>query len=80
MSTSARHSTVFDFSFEAIDGQPLPLDAFRGKSLLVVNTASECKYLFDREGRFVTWFSTVTSPEADRVTDAMEAALRAEAA
>ncbi len=31
-----------DFDFTTIDGLPLPLARFRGKLLLVVNTASEC--------------------------------------
>jgi glutathione peroxidase len=32
------------FSFSTIDGAPLPLDRFRGKPVLVVNTASFCGY------------------------------------
>jgi glutathione peroxidase len=35
-------TTAHDFSFDAIDGQPLPLSSFAGKALLVVNTASQC--------------------------------------
>lgn len=31
-----------DFSAHTIDGQPQPLSAFRGRLLLVVNTASAC--------------------------------------
>jgi glutathione peroxidase len=41
---SAGATTAWDFSFVGIDGQPLPLGDFRGKALLVVNTASECGF------------------------------------
>ncbi|MFI4988417.1 MAG: glutathione peroxidase [Alphaproteobacteria bacterium] len=36
--------TAHDFSFQSIDGSPLPLAAYRGKPVLVVNTASECGF------------------------------------
>ncbi len=36
--------TAHDFSFVAIDGTPLPLAAYRGRPLLVVNTASFCGF------------------------------------
>ncbi|HEV8392593.1 MAG TPA: glutathione peroxidase [Dongiaceae bacterium] len=32
------------FAFTAIDGAALPLSKFKGKAVLVVNTASECGY------------------------------------
>ena len=38
-----RHSTqIYDFTMDDIDGNPLPLETFKGKVVLVVNTASFC--------------------------------------
>ena len=37
-------STAYDFQARQIDGQPMALSAFRGKVLLVVNTASQCGF------------------------------------
>jgi glutathione peroxidase len=37
-------ATAFDFTLEAIEGGPLALSAYRGRPLLVVNTASFCGY------------------------------------
>jgi glutathione peroxidase len=36
--------SAYDFSFNSIDGDPLPLAAYKGKPVLVVNTASFCGY------------------------------------
>ena len=36
--------TAHDFDFTSIDGDPLPLSAFAGKAVLVVNTASRCGF------------------------------------
>lgn len=36
--------SVFDFTLDALEGGPLPLAAFRGRALMVVNTASFCGF------------------------------------
>jgi glutathione peroxidase len=36
--------SAHEFTFDSIDGQPLPLNAWRGNPVLMVNTASECGY------------------------------------
>ena len=35
---------VFDFQAALLDGTPIDLSRYRGKVLLIVNTASECKF------------------------------------
>lgn len=164
MAVADEKKTAFDFAFIAIDGEPLPLSTFAGKTVMIINTASQCgftkqysaiqdlweryrdrglvvlgvpsndfggqepgseaeikefcevnfdvdfpltskahvkgdnahpfykwaagelgtlakprwnfhKYLIAPDGRLVDWFSTPTSPTADRVIKAVEAAL-----
>lgn len=36
--------SVHDFAVKTIDGKDQPLSAYKGKALLIVNTASECGY------------------------------------
>jgi glutathione peroxidase len=36
--------SVYDFSAASIDGVPTPLEIYRGKTLLIVNTASRCGF------------------------------------
>ena len=43
---SAQHAratmNAYDYSFTSIDGKPMPLSQFKGKPILIVNTASKC--------------------------------------
>lgn len=49
--------TAYDFTFTAIDGTELPLSAWKGKSILVVNTASQCGFTDQYEGLQALWQS-----------------------
>jgi glutathione peroxidase len=40
----AADKSVYDFTLNAIDGQPAPLAAYKGKVLLLVNVASRCGF------------------------------------
>lgn len=42
--TTRTGMTAYDFSFTSIDGKPLPMSQFRGKTVLLVNTASQCGF------------------------------------
>jgi len=38
------HSSVYDFKVKNIKGQEVALETFKGKALLIVNTASKCGF------------------------------------
>lgn len=52
---SAAEQTAYDFTFTAIDGTPMPLSQFKGKAVLVVNTASECGFTPQYEELETLW-------------------------
>lgn len=47
--------TAFDFEFKSLKGQPLPLNAFKGHPLLIVNTASKCGFTPQYKGLETVW-------------------------
>ncbi|GAB2964783.1 glutathione peroxidase [Hymenobacter coalescens] len=42
--TAAARGSVYDFTVNDINGKPVTLSQYKGKKLLIVNTASECGY------------------------------------
>lgn len=49
ISAAGDRGDAFEFDLIAIDGAPLPLEPFRGKAMLVVNTASLCGFTYQYE-------------------------------
>lgn len=51
MDTSAQEtSSIYDFKMSLLDGDEIPLSKFKGKKILIVNTASECGFTPQYEG------------------------------
>ena len=38
------HSSIYDFKINSLDGKLIDFSQYKGKTLLIVNTASECGY------------------------------------
>jgi glutathione peroxidase len=50
-------TTAHSFSFTSIEGKPLPMSAYKGKAVLLVNTASECGLTPQYKGLQTLWVS-----------------------
>lgn len=51
----AASGSAHDFAFTSIDGDPMPLGAYSGKPVLVVNTASFCGFTDQYRGLQAVW-------------------------
>jgi glutathione peroxidase len=44
LNTNPPAKSIYDFSFKSIDGKEVKLSKFKGKKILIVNTASKCGF------------------------------------
>ena len=47
--------SLYDFSAQTLDGKPAPLADYRGRVVLIVNTASKCGFTPQYEGLEALW-------------------------
>ena len=53
--TNAPKATAHDFKFTSIEGKPMPMSAYRGHPVLLVNTASQCGFTPQYKGLQALW-------------------------
>lgn len=51
----AKDKSAFDFEFNSLRGKPMPLSAFAGRPMIVVNTASKCGFTPQYAGLEAIW-------------------------
>ena len=49
------NKSIYNFELTTIDGEPVKLDKYEGKSLLIVNVASKCGFTGQYEGLQAVW-------------------------
>ena len=49
-SNKTTESSIYDFSMQALDGTVIDFKKYKGKKMLIVNTASKCGYTYQYEG------------------------------
>jgi peroxiredoxin len=54
---TASEKSFHDFTLQGIDGKAMPLAQFKGKVVLLVNTASECSYTPQYEALEELWLA-----------------------
>jgi glutathione peroxidase len=54
---TASKKSLHDFTLQGIDGKAMPLAQFKGKVVLLVNTASECSYTVQYEALEELWLA-----------------------
>ena len=42
--------SIYDFTMNSLEGKPINFSQYKGKTLLIVNTASKCGYTYQYEG------------------------------
>jgi len=55
LAEDSSRQTAYSFDFMSIEGQPLPMESFSGKAVLLVNTASRCGFTRQYDDLQAVW-------------------------